>query len=75
MMPDFPGLGKMLVLLGFLLIAIGIFFIFLNKIPFLGRLPGDIYISRKNLTFYFPLATSILFSLVISLILWLWPRR
>lgn len=70
-----PGFGKILIIFGFLLIAAGLFFVFLNKIPFVGKLPGDIYISRKNFTFYFPFATSILFSLVFSLILWLCSKR
>lgn len=47
----------------------------LNKIPFLGKLPGDIYIARKNFTFYFPLVTCLLISALIWLILWLWSRR
>ncbi len=48
---------------------------FLDKIPYLGKLPGDILIQKKNFTFYFPLATSILISIILSLIFWLWPRR
>ncbi|WP_279384257.1 DUF2905 domain-containing protein [Geotalea toluenoxydans] len=47
---------------------------FAGKIPWLGRLPGDIYIKRENFSFYFPLATSILVSLLLSLILWLFRR-
>jgi len=42
-----------------------------GKVPWLGRLPGDIYIRKENFTFYFPLATGILLSVIISLILWL----
>ncbi|OGX23479.1 MAG: hypothetical protein A3J51_02595 [Omnitrophica WOR_2 bacterium RIFCSPHIGHO2_02_FULL_45_21] len=56
-------------------IAVGFSFTFLNKIPFLGRLPGDIYISKKNFTFYFPLLTSLLISALISLVLRLCSRR
>lgn len=69
------GLGKALIILGAVLIATGFLFVFFNKIPFFGKLPGDIYIQRKNFTFYFPLATSLVVSLVLSLIFWLWPRR
>lgn len=69
------SLGKTLILFGIVLIIFGLLATFLNKIPFLGRLPGDIYIQKKNLTFYFPLATSILLSIVLSFILWLWSRR
>lgn len=71
----FTSLGRLLVVSGFALILIGLFLTFFHKIPFLGKLPGDIYIAKKNFTFYFPLATSILLSLVLSLILWLWSRR
>lgn len=74
-MLGFGGLGKMLVILGLFLIAIGLVLTFFNKIPFLGKLPGDIYIQKKNFTLYFPLATSILLSLILSLILWVWSRR
>jgi hypothetical protein len=68
-------LGKTLIVFGIILIGIGILLTFVNKIPFLGRLPGDIYIQRKNFIFYFPLATSILISIILSLIFWLWSRR
>ncbi len=66
-----PGLGKSLIVIGLVIAAIGVMLSFAGKIPWLGRLPGDIYIKRENFTFYFPLATSILISLVLSLILWL----
>jgi len=68
-------LGKTLIIFGIILTGVGIFLLFFNKIPLLGKLPGDIYIQKKNFTFYFPLATSILLSIIISLVLWLWPRR
>ena len=48
---------------------------FLDKIPYLGKLPGDILIQKKNFTFYFPLATSVLISIILSLVFWLWSRR
>lgn len=68
-------IGKAIIIFGLILITLGAVLTFINKIPFLGRLPGDIFIQRKNFTFYFPLATSILISMFISLILWLWSRR
>lgn len=68
-------LGKTLIIFGIIIIAVGIFLLFFNKIPFLGKLPGDIYIQKKNFTFYFPFASSILASIIISLILWLFSRR
>jgi hypothetical protein len=71
-MTDF---GKLLVLLGFALVVAGLTLIFLGRtnLP-LGRLPGDILYRGKNTTFYFPLVTSILLSVVLSLILYLISR-
>ncbi|MBI3951742.1 MAG: DUF2905 domain-containing protein [Acidobacteria bacterium] len=65
--------GKMLVLAGAVLIIIGGLFWLSGRFPQigLGRLPGDILIKRDNFTFYFPLGTSILISVIISLIWWL----
>jgi hypothetical protein len=68
---EFQTLGKFLLLMGVLLIVIGGALLFLDKIPFLGKLPGDIRIERENFRFYFPLTTSILLSVLISVILWL----
>lgn len=65
------SLGKSLILLGLVIAAVGVLFNFAGKLPWLGRLPGDIYIKRENFTFYFPLATSIIVSVVLSFILWL----
>jgi len=72
---DTNTIGKTLILFGVILIGLGLFFTFINKIPYLGKLPGDIYIQKKNFTFYFPLATSILISVILSLVFWLWSRR
>lgn len=74
-MADISGFGKILVLLGAIFIFIGGFFMLGKSIPWLGRLPGDICIKKENFTFYFPLATSILLSVVLSLILFLIGRR
>jgi hypothetical protein len=68
-------IGKSLIIFGVVLIAVGFLLTFANKIPFIGRLPGDIYVQKKNFTFYFPLATSILISAFLSLAFWLWSRR
>jgi uncharacterized protein YybS (DUF2232 family) len=68
------GLGKSLIILGIIIIAIGVFITFAGKIPWLGRLPGDIHIKRDNFTFYFPLATCILLSVLISLFFWLFKK-
>lgn len=69
------AIGKTLIIFGIILIGMGVLLTFINKIPFLGKLPGDIYIQKKNFTFYFPVATSILLSLILSIIFWLWSRR
>lgn len=66
--------GKMLIMAGLLLIACGLFFTFGGKIPFLGRLPGDLRIEREGFSFYFPLGSCILISLLISLMLWIFRR-
>jgi hypothetical protein len=68
-------LGKVLIFFGVVLALVGSLLVFANKVPFLGRLPGDMIIQRKNFTFYFPLATSIIISLVLSLIFWSWSKR
>ena len=68
-------IGKTLIIFGVVLVLVGFLLTFANKIPFIGRLPGDIYVQKKNFTFYFPLATSILISAILSLVFWLWPRR
>ena len=68
-------IGKTLIIFGIILIGVGLLLAFFNKIPFLGKLPGDIYIQKKNFSFYFPITTSILLSIVLSLIFWLWSRR
>jgi len=65
------ALAKMVIILGIVLIVIGVVLLLAQKLPFLGRLPGDIMIKKENFTFYFPLATSILVSIIISLILYL----
>jgi len=64
-------LAKGLILLGAVLSAVGLILLFFQKVPFLGKLPGDILIKRENFTFSFPLATCIVVSLLISLILYL----
>jgi hypothetical protein len=64
--------GKPLIILGLLLVAVGLAVSFAPKLPaWLGRLPGDISIKRGNFSFYFPLATCLLLSAILSFILWL----
>lgn len=74
-MMEFTNVGKLLILFGGILIIVGAVMILAGKIPWLGRLPGDIYIQRPNFTFYFPLTTSILISIVLSLVLYWLSRR
>jgi len=69
------AIAKTLVFLGILLICAGAVIMLAQKIPFLGRLPGDLCIKRKQFTVYFPLATSLLLSLFVSLLLWIFSRR
>jgi hypothetical protein len=69
------GMGRLFILVGLGFVAVGLLLTFAGRLPFrLGRLPGDIYIHGRNTTFYFPLATCILLSLVLSLLMWILRR-
>lgn len=68
-------LGRLLVVFGLVIVAAGVLVMLVGRVPWIGRLPGDVHIQRGNWTFYAPLATSILLSLALSLILWLIARR
>lgn len=68
-------MGKVLVTTGIILIVIGLFFTFGGKIPFLGRLPGDIIVNKKNFTFYFPITTSIILSIILSVLLYIFSKK
>lgn len=61
--------GRFFLILGAVFFVIGLLFLVSPKIPWLGRLPGDILIRRKNFTFYFPLATSIILSIIITVLI------
>jgi hypothetical protein len=67
-------LGKLLIITGLVLAAIGAIFVLGTKIPWLGRLPGDIVVQRSNFRFYFPLATCILISIILTLLFNLFRR-
>ena len=84
-MPEWTTLGKLLIGIGFGIVVLGVLLIALDRIPgfgnsfsWFGKLPGDIFIKRENVSFYFPIATSILFSIVLSLLFyfigWLFRR-
>ncbi len=64
------GLGKIVVVFGVVLVALGLWLWFGPRVPWLGRLPGDIVIEREDFRFYFPLTTCLLISLVLSLLIW-----
>ncbi|UCF65404.1 MAG: DUF2905 domain-containing protein [bacterium] len=74
-MEQFQVLGRILIVVGIISLVIGTFFVLGHKIPFLGRLPGDIMIQKKNFTFYFPLTTIILLNLVIFLLIYLFKKQ
>ena len=67
-------MGKLLIIVGIICIAIGVFITYGPKIPFLGKLPGDISVEKENFKFYFPITSSIIVSILISLILLLINR-
>lgn len=69
-----PGLGKFLIVSGVLLVLVGAAVLVAPRVPWLGRLPGDIVVRRDNVTFYFPLASCLLVSALISLVLYLFRR-
>ncbi len=64
-------IARALIIIGAALIVVGLVILGIQKLPFMGKLPGDIIIKREHFTFYFPLATSIIISILISLILYL----
>lgn len=68
------GLGKTLIFIGIVLVVFGVIFLLGGKIPWLGHLPGDIAIERERFTFYFPLATCLLVSVLISLVVYFLRR-
>jgi len=67
-MNPIPEFGKMLIILGIFMVIAGVVLVFIPKIPLIGRLPGDIVIRKGNFTFYFPLATCIILSILLTLI-------
>ena len=68
-------IGKIIIFIGLLLVVIGFVWMVGNKLPFIGKLPGDIAIERKNYSFYFPVTTCIIISIILSFILWLFNKR
>jgi len=72
-----PSLGKLLITIGVVFVGVGILLLFSDRLSFLriGRLPGDVIYRRGNFTFYFPILTSIVLSLLLTLAFWLFGRR
>lgn len=77
-MPGFDNLGKMLLIMGLALAGLGVLLLLAGRVPFFGRLPGDIAVQRDNVSCFFPLATMLLLSLVltvvVNLVLWFLRR-
>ena len=71
---DLQPLGRVLLLFGAIIAGFGLLLLLSPKLPWLGRLPGDILIQRDRFSFYFPLASCLLASLILSLVLWLAGR-
>jgi len=69
MMPNLPDLGRWLLWAGLGLAGLGLLFMLAGRLPWLGRLPGDIHIERDGASLYFPLATSLLLSLILTILL------
>jgi len=68
------GLGRLLIVLGVVFLVVGALLLAGTKIPWLGRLPGDIHVKRENFEFHFPLATCVLISLLLTGLLWMIGR-
>ncbi|HWX78081.1 MAG TPA: DUF2905 domain-containing protein [Candidatus Acidoferrales bacterium] len=68
------GFGRSLIYIGIVLVILGLLFSLGGKIPWLGHLPGDIYIQRGRFTFYFPVTTCLLISIIMTLIFYFFRR-
>jgi hypothetical protein len=67
-------LGKLLIIFGAVLVGVGLLLTLVGKIPWLGRLPGDIYYKSDHVTFYFPVVTCLIVSVALSLLFYLFRR-
>ncbi len=68
-------IAKFIILMGVILVIVGVGLMILPKVPFIGRLPGDIIIKKDNFVFYFPLASSIILSIILTIIFYLIGRH
>jgi hypothetical protein len=69
------GIGRLLIVAGLVLLIAGVLITVGGRFLGLGRLPGDVVIRRNNYTFYFPIVTSIVLSILLTLVMWLFNRR
>lgn len=74
-MQGLQPVGKILIIAGLFIIIIGLIFLLGGRIPWIGRLPGDIVIEKKNYSIYIPITTSIILSIILTLILWIFSKR
>lgn len=78
-MPNLSDLGKVLLLVGAVVVVLGTLLLVLGRVPFLGRLPGDIYVRRGGTSFYFPVVTclvlSVILTVLVNLVLFFLRRR
>lgn len=70
-MSAFSGMGKTLIIIGLVITAMGIVLVCIPKVPWLGKLPGDIAVKKDNFQFYFPITTCIIISIILSVLLYL----
>lgn len=73
-MEPYQSLAKLLIITGALILAVGVIFLLFPKVPFFGKLPGDIIIQRKNFTFYFPIVSLIIVNVIIYLLFYLFKK-
>lgn len=73
-MNPLPGLGKILIATGLVIAGIGILLILTPKVPWLGKLPGDILIKKDNFRFYFPVTTCIIISIILTFLFYLFRK-
>jgi hypothetical protein len=67
--------GKYIIITGIILIVVGLVVLLADKIPFLGKLPGDIYVRGKSGSFYFPVVSCVVISVVLTIILNIFFRK
>jgi hypothetical protein len=68
---DMQTMGRLVLLVGVVIVVAGLVLMFFDRIPFLGKLPGDISIKRENFQLHIPLTSSVLISLIVTFLLWL----